>query len=84
MMSVEKFKNPDEARKAMWTGGHSVSVSARIRSHWELCRRLAPTERPRGVRMFRCLEDAQMERAQTRKANVLKLRRLRKPLVDPS
>lgn len=77
-MSVEKFKSPTDARKAAWTRIHSVSVAERIRSNWELCSRLAPTERPHGVRKFRCLEDAQLERAQTRRANALELRRLRK------
>jgi hypothetical protein len=78
MMGVEKFSNADDARDALWVAKPTLAVIDRIRIHWQRCSQLAPTQHPLGVRKFQCVEEAQLERDETQKANALRLRELRK------
>jgi hypothetical protein len=61
-MPVQRFKHPDEARRALWTAPGDPRLPARIRRLWSLAARLAPLGSPRGVRKFRRIEDANRER----------------------
>ncbi len=81
-MSVEKFTNADEARDALWSSEPGATIAERVRAHWQRCSRLAPAQRRLGVRKFRCIEDAQLERVEIRKANALRLRSLRAQAVE--
>lgn len=61
-MPLQRFRDFDEARRALWVEPGDPRLVPRIRSLWAFARRLAPGAAPRGVRWFRTLEDANRER----------------------
>jgi hypothetical protein len=61
-MPVERFRDLDAARRALWTGRDDPNLAARIRRLWAISSRLVPLGIPRGVRKFRRIEDANRER----------------------
>lgn len=61
-MPVQRFRDLDEARRALWSRRDDVSLASRIRRLWEFSARLAPPVIPRGVRRFRSMEEANAER----------------------
>jgi hypothetical protein len=61
-MPVERFRDLDAARRALWAAGDDPNLVARIRRLWSISSRLVPLGIPRGVRKFRRIEDANRER----------------------
>jgi hypothetical protein len=61
-MPVQRFRDLDEARRALWGGEDDAMLSARIRRLWHFTGRLARPTVPRGVRRFRTIEEANEER----------------------
>ena len=61
-MPVTKFKNHDDARRALWTDSTHPRLAQRIRRLWEFSRRLAPPVAPKGVQYFPSIEAANRER----------------------
>jgi hypothetical protein len=61
-MPVQRFRNLDEARRALWSNQDAATLSARIRRLWQFTGRLARPTVPRGVRRFRTIEEANEER----------------------
>jgi hypothetical protein len=63
-MPLQRFHDFEEARRALWVERGDPRLVPRIRSLWAFARRLAPGAAPRGVRRFRTLEEANLEREQ--------------------
>jgi len=61
-MPLQRFRDFDEARRALWTERGDPGLVPRIRRLWAFARRPAPGAAPRGVRRFRTLEEANLER----------------------
>lgn len=61
-MPVQRFRDLDEARRALWGGEDNTTLSARIRRLWHFTGRLARPTVPRGIRRFRTIEEANEER----------------------
>lgn len=61
-MGLQRFRDFEEARRALWSGREDPGLASRIRSLWAFARRLAPGAAPRGIRRFRTLEDANRHR----------------------
>lgn len=61
-MPLQRFRDFDEARRALWSGREDPGLASRIRSLWAFARRLAPGSAPRGIRRFRTLEEANRHR----------------------
>ena len=61
-MPLQRFRDFEEARRALWIERGDPQLVPRIRSLWAFARRLAPGAAPRGLRRFRTLEDASRER----------------------
>lgn len=61
-MPVQRFRDLDEARRALWGGEDDATLWARIRRLWHFTGRLARPTVPRGVRRFRTIEEANEER----------------------
>jgi SH3-like domain-containing protein len=59
---IQRFRDLDAARKALWVARDDPSLTARIRRLWAISSRLVPLGIPRGVRKFRRIEDANRER----------------------
>jgi hypothetical protein len=76
-MPLQRFRDPEEARRALWTDKNDPTLAARIRRLWTFARRLAPGVAPRGLRMFRTLEEAGRERDQWVEQRARALRRER-------
>ena len=69
-MPVEKFKNLEEARKALWTETKDPRLPSRIRQLWDFSSRLHPRSAPKGVQRFRSIVEANREReARSRKGS---------------
>lgn len=63
-MPIQKFKDLDEARRALQETPRQPDLFARIEALWTFSMRLVPRQIPRGVRKFRSLEEANQERDQ--------------------
>lgn len=61
-MPVEKFGDLDAARRALWTDSRDPGLPARIRRLWEFSSRLHPRVAPKGVRKFRSIQEANLDR----------------------
>lgn len=61
-MPVEKFRDPEDARRALWLPTGDPSIPDRLRALLDLCHQMTPTSSPRGVRKFASIEAAQRER----------------------
>jgi len=61
-MPVQRFKDLDEARRALWIAPGDPGLPARMRRLWGLAARLTPLASPRGVRKFQQIEDANRDR----------------------
>lgn len=61
-MSLQRFRDFDEARRALWSGRADPELPTRIRRLWAFAARLAPGAAPRGIRRFRSFEEANRER----------------------
>ena len=61
-MPLQRFRDFEEARRALWTGRDDAALAPRIRSLWAFAQRLSPGIAPRGIRRFRSLEEAGQDR----------------------
>lgn len=61
-MPVQRFKDFDAARRALWIDPKDQTLSARIRRLWAFSSRLAFPSAPRGLRKFKSIEAANAER----------------------
>ncbi len=61
-MPIQRFKDSEDAREALWVRRDDPQLVPRIRNLWVFAARLAPGAAPRGVRRFRSVEDAQRDR----------------------
>jgi SH3-like domain-containing protein len=61
-MPIERFRDFDTARRALWAARDDPNLAARIRRLWTIASRLVPLGIPRGIRKFRRIEDANRER----------------------
>jgi hypothetical protein len=59
---VQRFRDLDEARRALRGDSDAATLSARIRRLWQFTCRLARPTVPRGVQRFRTIEEANAER----------------------
>lgn len=73
-MGIQRFDDPEEARRALWAEPGDPELGNRIRAVWAFARRLAPGAPPRGLRRFRCIEDAARAREEETAARVARLR----------
>jgi len=78
-MPLQRFRDFEEARRALWVERGDPRLVPRIQRLWAFAHRLAPGAAPRGMRRFRTLEDANLEREQwmERRARDLRVARLR-------
>ncbi len=61
-MPVTKYRDHDDARRALWIDSKHPRLAQRIRRLWEFSRRLAPPTAPKGVQYFPSIEAANRER----------------------
>lgn len=61
-MTLQRFRDFEEARRALWLEPGDPRLAARIRSLWAFASRLTPGAAPRGLRRFRAIEEANLER----------------------
>lgn len=61
-MPVQKFRDFDTARRALWLPSGHKDIAGRIKSLWTFSHRLAWHEIPRGVHKFRSIEEANRAR----------------------
>ena len=61
-MPVRRFRDFDEARRALWVSADDPGLSDRIRRLWRFSSRLASPSAERGVRRFHSIEEASAER----------------------
>jgi len=80
-MALQRFRDFEEARRALWNRDGGAGLIRRIRSLWAFSRRLAPGAAPRGLRKFRTLDEANRDRDAwvDRRARALRAARLRSP-----
>jgi hypothetical protein len=76
-MPVQKFRDLDAARRALWLPSNSADLILHIKSLWAFSTRLMRREIPRGVRKFHSIQEANLEREQwvTRRVQALRLNR---------
>lgn len=73
-MPIQKFKDFDEARRALWVESGQPNLVLRIKGLWAFSTRLTPRQIPRGIRKFRSIEEANQEREQWVERRVRALR----------
>ena len=61
-MPLQRFRDFEEARRALWIERGDPRLVSRIRSLWAFAGRLAPGGAPRGIRRFHTLEEASRDR----------------------
>jgi len=77
-MPLQRFRDFEEARRALWIERDDPQLVSRIRSLWTFARRLAPGGAPRGIRRFRSPEEAGRERDEWIEIRARKLREMRR------
>ena len=83
-MPIQKFRNLDDMRKALWCETVDEDCLRRIAALWSRAARLAPRKYPRGVFKFRSIEEAQAAREQVTAENIQRLRQERlRPTTPP-
>ena len=61
-MAVQRFRTFLEARIAQWLAPDDPRLPNRIRRWWRTSAMFAPVEKPRGLRKFRSIQEANAER----------------------
>jgi len=61
-MPLQRYRDMDDARRALWVARGDPGLVPRIRSLWAFAARLAPGGAPLGIRRFRTIEDANLDR----------------------
>jgi hypothetical protein len=77
-MPLQRFRDLDEARRALWVERGDSRLVPRIRSLWAFASRLAPGAAPRGIRRFKTLEEANCDREAWIESRVRALRAARR------
>jgi len=77
-MPFQRFRDLEEARRSLWIERGDPGLVPRIRSLWAFASRLAPGAAPRGVRKFRTLEEAGLERDSWIELRARRLRQARR------
>jgi len=72
-MPIQKFRNLDAMRKALWQSSSGEDLPRRIRRLWARSVAISPRVYPRGVFKYRSLEEAQRAREQMVTDNVQRL-----------
>lgn len=62
-MPVEKFRDLDQARRALWLPVGDPAIARRCRALWQGWALIVPPVIPRGVQKFRSLAEANAERS---------------------
>lgn len=78
-MPVERFRDPEQARRALWLDADAADLARRIRALWRRTSRWVPFMIPRGLRKFGSIEEANAEREAWTKERVARLSATRKP-----
>ncbi|GBC79650.1 hypothetical protein HRbin09_00874 [bacterium HR09] len=65
-MPVEKFRDLEQARRALWLPVGDPAIGRRCRALWRRWALIAPPVIPRGVQKFRSLAEAHAERERRR------------------
>lgn len=73
-MPVQRFRDLDAARRALWTAPNDPALPDRIRRLWRFSARLTRPSAARGVRRFRTIAEANAERAYRLQARIEALR----------
>ena len=76
-MPIQKFRDLDTARQALWVPADAPDLVVRIKGLWAFSARLVPRQIPPGVRKFRSIEEANAEREQWVEYRVRALRAMR-------
>lgn len=71
-MPVQKFRDLDSARRALWSKTEDSALARRITSLWECSREMSGYASPRGVQKFRSLEEANLDRAERTRQRMAK------------
>lgn len=77
-MTIQRFRDFEEARQALWIPPGDPRLVERIRSCWEFASRLAPGAAPRGLRRFRTIEEANLDREEWTMRRARELREARR------
>ena len=72
-MPVHRFRDLDDARRALWVGSDDPALPNRIRHLWRFSARLAQPAASRGVRRFHTIEEANAERERRIQHRILML-----------
>jgi hypothetical protein len=72
-MSVQKFRHPDDAARALLLEGRATDRLPRIAFMLRVAAVIAPRRFPTGVRRYRTLADADADRAAWQRAHVRQL-----------
>jgi len=57
-MSIEKFKTPETARRALWCFEPDAEYYRRLAAHFKLARKLCAIDSPKGVFKYRSISEA--------------------------
>ena len=76
-MPIQRFESFEEARRALWVERDDPALARRIRNLWAFAARLTPVSTPRGLRKFRSIEEANLDRERRTSERVRALRELR-------
>jgi hypothetical protein len=71
---VQKFRDLDAARRALWVDPRDPALPDRMRRLWRFSARLARPNLPRGLHRFRSIEEANAERKRRETERVRALR----------
>ncbi len=77
-MGIQRFRDFESARRALFIEPGDPQLFPRIRSLWAFAGRLAPGAAPRGIRRFRSPEDANRDRDAWIETRALALRKQRR------
>jgi len=77
-MPLQRFRDHEEARRALRARPGDPDLFTRIRRLWTFAARLAPGAAPRGLRRFRTIEEANLEREEWTARRVRALRAARR------
>ena len=74
-MPVQKFRDFEDARRALWLPSGHKDLIRRIKGLWAFSSRLVPRQIPRGVRKFRSIEEANQDREEWVARRILEQRK---------
>lgn len=81
-MPVQKFRDLDEMRRALWCDSSDENLPRRIAALWDRAFQMAPRVYPQGVFKYRSIEEANEAREQMIAENIERLQRERRVHAD--